>query len=170
MRWEWDSDGDNRVANLWILREELSRSRKVVYSKWFHGRATFFSRSVFKALLRMKGQDPVLSRQAQEILHLLQEDSPLSTKEIKAATDLRGRSLESVYTNAMKELWSQFQIVGFGEKDDGAFPSLLAGATSVIFEDLWMEAQTLSLLEAEKTIYEKINSAPALLRFLNKKA
>lgn len=170
MRWEWDSDGDDRVASLWILREELSRSRKVVYSKWFQGRATFFSRTVFKALVRMKGQDPLLSRQSQEILQLLQEDSPLSTKEIKAATELKGRSLEPVYNRAMKELWSQFQIVGFGEKDDGAFPSLLAGATSVIFEDLWQEAQELSLLDAERIVYDKIKSAPALLRFLNKKA
>ncbi|HMN67936.1 MAG TPA: hypothetical protein PKC28_05290, partial [Bdellovibrionales bacterium] len=40
MRWEWDAGSDNRVAELWYLREELSRSRKVVYVKWYQGRAT----------------------------------------------------------------------------------------------------------------------------------
>ena len=50
MRWEWDDNGDDRVARLWHLREELSRSKKVVYAKWLNGRATFFSREVFAAL------------------------------------------------------------------------------------------------------------------------
>ena len=52
MRWEWDSDGDDRVGDLWALMKKLSDSREVVYSKWYQGRATFFSRKLFTALLR----------------------------------------------------------------------------------------------------------------------
>ena len=37
MRWEWDETGDNNVAELWQLRERLSISNQVVYSKWFRG-------------------------------------------------------------------------------------------------------------------------------------
>jgi hypothetical protein len=168
MRWEWDSGGDNRVANLWYLREELSRSREVVYSKWFQGRATFFSRQVFAALLRLRAFDPILSRQAEEILQILNEDSPLSTKEIKAATDLRGRSLESAYTKAMKELWLQMLIVGYGEKDDGAFPSLAVGATKTLFEDLWQMAEGWSEEKAHSIVTTAFNGSPRLQRFLNK--
>src|SRR4051812_27586425 len=51
MRWEWDDDGDSKVADLWHLREQLSRSREVVYSKWYQGRATLFSFECFVALL-----------------------------------------------------------------------------------------------------------------------
>lgn len=40
MRWEWDSNGDNRVGELWVLREELSRSGQVIYSKWYQNRAS----------------------------------------------------------------------------------------------------------------------------------
>src|SRR5205809_926272 len=53
MRWEWDTGGDHRVADLWRLREELSRSGKVVYAKWYRGRATFFSKQVFTWMLAL---------------------------------------------------------------------------------------------------------------------
>jgi hypothetical protein len=162
MKWEWDSGGDNRVANLWYLREELSRSNQVVYAKWYQGRATFFSRQIFTALLSLMEPEPALSRQADEVLRLLLEDSPLSTKEVKAAADLRGRELEPIYSRAMKELWSRLLIVGYGEKDDGAFPSLAIGATQVLFEDLWSDAWTLSTENAMHILKEKLGSSPFL--------
>ncbi len=37
----------------------------------------------------------------------------------------------------MKELWSRLLIMGVGEVDDGAFPSLNMSATRLRFEDLW---------------------------------
>src|SRR5580700_7343374 len=52
MRWDWDESGDNRVADLWHLRSELSTTGKVIYTKWFRGRATYFSRALFTHLLR----------------------------------------------------------------------------------------------------------------------
>jgi hypothetical protein len=168
MKWEWDSDGDNRVASLWYLRTELSLCREVVYSKWFQGRATFFSKKVFTALLRLRAMEPTLSRQAEEILQLLTEDSPLSTKEIKVATDLRGRSLESAYTKAMKELWMHMLIVGYGEKDDGAFPSLAVGATKTLFEDLWSDAESMDEEKARSIVTTTFTRSPALARYLNK--
>src|SRR5262245_39894917 len=58
MRWEWDENGDDRVSRLWHLREELSRSGRVVYGKWFRGRATFFSRDLFRALLSVYMRQP----------------------------------------------------------------------------------------------------------------
>src|SRR5687768_12915388 len=51
MRWEWDEGGDNRVATLWHLRAQLSTSREVIYSKWYQGRATFFSKEAFVRLM-----------------------------------------------------------------------------------------------------------------------
>ena len=41
----------------------------------------------------------------------------------------------------MKELWSTLAIVGVGEVEDGAFPSLAHAATDVVFEDLCREAE-----------------------------
>jgi hypothetical protein len=157
MRWEWDDDGDTRVADLWHLRAQLSSSRKVVYAKWYRGRATFFSRAVFARLIAAAGSAAprsrasvlaTLSYEARAILELLEQDSPLSTKQIKLATDLRGKSLSSVYDRALKLLWQRFLIVGFGEVDDGAFPSLAIGATQTLFEDLWAEAGELAPDEA----------------------
>ncbi len=152
MRWEWDEDGDNRVATLWRLREELSRSHQVIYVKWFQGRATFFSREVFVhllAYLRSHEIAPTLGPESQNILDLLLSDSPLSTKQLKAAAELEGRLLEPSYNRAMKPLWQYLLVVGFGEFEDSSFPSLGIGATPTLFEELWREASTIVASEAE---------------------
>jgi hypothetical protein len=152
MRWEWDQDGDNRVASLWRLREELSRSHQVIYVKWYQGRATFFSREVFVhllAFLRSAEVARTLGPESQNILDFLLNDSPLSTKQVKAAAELEGRLNESAYNHAMKPLWHYLLLVGFGEFEDSSFPSLGIGATQTLFEELWDEANTLVASEAE---------------------
>ena len=49
--WEWDQEGDAAVHKMWSLMKDLSECREVVYSKWYQGRATFFSKQVFVAML-----------------------------------------------------------------------------------------------------------------------
>ncbi len=136
MRWEWDESGDNRVADLWHLREELSRSRKVVYGKWYKGRATVFSRELFSAMWPVLSVQESLSTHARNLLSILEQESPLSTKELKRQGGLQGKVFEGTFQKALKELWTRLLIVGFGEVDDGAFPSLAIGATSALFEEL----------------------------------
>ena len=153
MRWEWDEGGDNKVGELWHLREQLSTSGKVVYSKWFRGRATVTSFELFRAMVRILAHDDGrMSFQAREQIDLLLEDSPLSTKQLKKLADLQGKDNERVYTASQKELWSRLLIVGFGEVDEGAFPSLAIGATQVIFEDLWRDGHALKEAEAREII------------------
>ncbi|GHT89983.1 hypothetical protein FACS1894113_5470 [Alphaproteobacteria bacterium] len=167
MKWEWDEGGDNRVAELWFLREGLSRSRKVVYVKWFRGRATFLSRDLFRALLAVYSRQPrfhALSRDARDLLALLEENSPRSTKQLKRASALVGRALEGTYNRALQELWNRLLIVAFGEVDEGAFPSLAIGATKWIFEDLFREARELKVSEAEQVIDLHIRRSPLLLK------
>jgi hypothetical protein len=141
MRWAWDAGADERVVELWHVRERLARTHDVAYAKWFRGRATFFSLPVFHALLgQLSSRSDVqagLSHASLEILELLRERSPLSTKEIRAATDLRGRAQQAIFDHAMRQLWSRLLLVGVGEVEDGAFPSLAVGATELLFEDLW---------------------------------
>jgi len=128
MRWEWDEEGDGKVFALWRLREELSRSSEVIYSKWYQGRATFFSKELFTnllAYLRARDEElPPLTREARSILDVLEMDSPMSTKKIKEAVELQGRFLEGIYTKSMKQLWSRLLILGYGEVEDSSFPSL----------------------------------------------
>jgi hypothetical protein len=172
MKWEWDEEGDDRVADLWHLRTELSRSGKVVYTKWYQGRATFFSREVFTGLLRLleSAREPHagLGEEARRILEVLEFDSPISTKELKRATDLRGRDLESTFQRGMKELWNRFLIVGFGEVEDGAFPSLAVGATRLIFEDLWEASLAISEEEARAIVGKKLVSGSKFAAYLEK--
>jgi hypothetical protein len=174
MRWEWDESGDDRVANLWHLRMELSRSSKVVYAKWFRGRATFFSRAIFVDLLSALGTTRLSPRElgfgdeARLVLETLEMDSPLSTKQLKAATDLRGKAYERVYERAMRSLWDKLAIVGFGEVDDGAFPSLAVGATKNLFEDLWEEAQATDPAEAKERIEKKLGAESPFFRHFEK--
>lgn len=142
MDWSWDSDADDRVVDLWHLRARLAASHEVAYGKWFKGRATFFSLPVFHALLArvFRTGDPFadLPRAAHDILALLRERSPLSTKLLRQEAGLRGKQHDRAFNQAMKQLWSRLLVVGVGEVEDGAFPSLAVGATELVFEDLWL--------------------------------
>jgi hypothetical protein len=144
MRWAWDDDADPRVVELWHLRAALSRSRKVVYTKWLGGRATFFSRDVFRGLLaRVRAIGPLeagLSRDESALLSLLRDDSPRPTRALREEADLAGRAQEAAFTRAMRTLWSRLLIVGAGEVEEGGFPSLAVGASELLFEDLWLAA------------------------------
>lgn len=155
MRWEWDQEGDERVSNLWIWREELSRSQEVVYAKWFRNRATFFSKDIFVSLLSYLGSvrnEVSLPRDSQEALESFLMDSPQSTKVIKENLGWQGKMMESHYNRAMKPLWNYLFLVGFGEVQDSSFPSLNMAATQNIFEDLWLKAQELDPTKAEKNL------------------
>lgn len=78
-----------------------------------------------------------LPNEAYEILEQLRERSPCSTKVLRAEAGLRGRTFESLFIHSMKALWSRLLIVGAGEVQDGAFPSLAIAATEMMFEDIW---------------------------------
>lgn len=171
MRWEWDDDGDNRVAGLWRLMKKLSDSGEVVYSKWYQGRATFFSKELFTALLRkslIHFDEPILSRPARELLDCLESDSPLSTKQLKQMCELRGKDNEGLYNRSMKELFSKFLIVAYGEVDDGAFPSLAVGATRHLYEDLLDKARNMTDAAAQKIIDQYLPSGGLLRKYLDK--
>jgi hypothetical protein len=176
MRWEWDSDGDHRVADLWHLKTELSTTGKVVYTKWYRGRATYFSKPLFTAFLRKLNpaisdsykNQATLSQPARKILEILQAESPLSTKELKRLADMRGRENERDYEKALKELWSRLLIVAYGEVDDGAFPSLAVGATETLFEELWSKALEMSPVEADKTISKTLEQSNLFYKFYQK--
>ena len=160
MRWEWDVEGDSRVSDLWHWKSELSESGKVVYSKWYNGRATFFSRQVYTALLTYFSARKAaehLDRESREIFQILQMDSPLSTKQLREASGLKGKALSSTYDRALKQLWRKFLIVGYGEVDDGAFPSLAVGSSQHLFEDLWEASQEISNVEAEMQLRARLD-------------
>lgn len=157
MVWSWDGDSDNRVGKMWMLMKQLSDCRQVVYSKWYQGRATFFSLKLFTSLLcyaqkNFDSSEESLSRTAHQLLETLESDSPLSTKQLKQLNDLRGKDNEAIYNRGMKELFSQFLIVAYGEVEDGAFPSLAVGATKHLYEDLLTQAREMDFQEAMKII------------------
>ncbi len=144
MRWAWDAGADDRVVELWHLREALARSKRVVYGKWFRRRATFFSIPVFRGMLAAyAAQGPLgagLSPEARAILDLLEEDSPQGTKSLRTGAGLAGKLLEGAWNRAADELWSRLLIVGVREVEEGGFPSLAVGPTRAIFEDAWRDA------------------------------
>ena len=145
-----------RVAGIWQLMKRLSQTGDVVYAKWYQGRATFFSRKLFTAMLAVLRRSPdprrVLSSGAKIVMEVLENNSPISTKELKKAANLQGRAHETEYNRAMKELFSRLLIVGFGEFEDGAFPSLAVGATELLFSDLWLQAEEMRPSNAESVI------------------
>jgi hypothetical protein len=172
MRWEWDDSADNRVVQMWHLREEISRSGQVIYSKWFQGRATCFSKSLFVHLLSAtqahKKRNNLKLSEAKEIMDVLEMDSPMSTKLIKEASGLQGKSLEGLYNKSMRELWMPGLIVGYGEVQDSSFPSLAVGATSTLFEELWHQAGELEAQESLRWLEKKLGAENLFFKYLVK--
>lgn len=172
MVWEWNEDSDDRVSDMWSLMKRLSDCRDVVYSKWYQGRATFFSRKLFTAMvcLRCYRSDPrrSLSDTARALLEVLENNSPLSTRKLKEYTDLQGRFHEAEYSRAMKDLFRRFLIVGFGEVNDGAFPSLAVGATELLFDDLSRAADAMSARKAQATIDRFMPETSLVRRYFDK--
>ncbi len=171
MLWEWNENSDNRVGKLWVLMKALSITKDVVYSKWYQGRATFFSKKLFTSMLCLYQKtfpNLRLSHPARDILDTLESDSPLSTKEVKKLTDLKGKDNEPTYNKAMKQLFSTLQIIAFGEVDDGAFPSLAVGATQLIYEDLWNAALKLKTLEAKRTVDFYLTEGSSVRKYFDK--
>jgi len=156
MVWDWNEDSDHRVGDMWQLMKRLSDCREVVYSKWYQGRATFFSHEVFAAMISatVAHQTPrqQLSETARVLFEVLENNSPLSTRKLKEFADLQGRENEAAYNRGMKELFARLLIVGFGEVEDGAFPSLAVGATELLFEDLWRDGAKMSAAKAKTTL------------------
>lgn len=171
MRWEWNEDSDDRIGQLWMLMKSLSAQDDVVYSKWFKGRATFFSRELFVALLKSMEtphlQTQEMPRKAASILETLQSNSPMSTRDIKKEHGLQGKDNEAEFNRCMKYLFSRLLIVGRGEVEDGAFPSLAVGATSLIFEDLWLSSKKISIKNAHEAISHFMPEKSLTLKFLN---
>lgn len=172
MRWEWDEAGDDRVSRLWHLKTELSTTRQVVYTKWYQGRATYFSKPLFAAMLRSLNPEREivhgLSANARKLLEALGAESPLSTKELKRVTDLRGKACEGAYEKALKELWARLLIVAFGEVEDGAFPSLAVGSTRILFEDVWGAAFSMEPAEAASKVSEVLSRSSPFFRHYEK--
>jgi len=174
MIWEWNEDSDYKVADMWQLMKKLSDCREVVYSKWYQGRATFFSPELFAAMLSMARSARIprheLSETARTLFEVLENNSPLSTKELKGLTDLRGKHNEGAYSRGMKELFTRFLIVGFGEVEDGAFPSLAVGATELLFEDLWRDGADMSQRKAHEVVDRLMPAGSHFRKFLEKTA
>jgi len=154
------------------MMKQLSDCREVVYSKWYQGRATFFSQDLFTAMIALRGAHKTprheLSETARVLFEVLENNSPLSTKELKQLTDLQGRAHEGDYNRGMKELFTKLLIVGFGEVEDGAFPSLAVGATELLFEELWRDAAGLSLSNARATLQHHMPSGSHFRKFFDK--
>lgn len=169
MRWDWDTTGDDRVVKLWQLKTELSTTKKVVYTKWYKNRATYFSLELFTACLKIQmEQNLKLSRDSKNLLDTLISDSPLSTRQLKELTELKGKMFESLFNKSMRPLWDHFQIVAFGEFEDSSFPSLGIGATQTLYEELIKKASTLSHAEALKLIDLKMPEGSLFRKYWNK--
>ena len=101
-------------------------------------------------------------------MDVLENNSPLSTRRLKEFTDLQGKLHEAAYSRAMKELFARLLIVGFGEVDDGAFPSLAVGATELLFDDLWRKAGEIPARKAQSMVDRLMPEASHFRRCFDK--
>src|SRR4029434_2014623 len=106
MVWDWNDEGDEHVWKMWQMMKRLSDCREVVYTKWYQGRATFFSHAVFAAMISasVAHQRPryQLSETARVLFEVLENNSPLSTRKLKEFAGLQGRENEAAYNRGLK--------------------------------------------------------------------
>lgn len=168
MKWDWSEEGDDRVANLWHLRAALSDSRKVVYTKWYQNRATFFSFELFTAMLwlatSLSERSKELLPEGRDLLEVLEDDSPIATKQLRQLADLQGKANESAFNRGMRQLWNRLLVVGYGEIDEGGFPSLAVGSSRLLFEDLWDQSLDMPETEREEVISKTLPKDSPFLR------
>jgi hypothetical protein len=171
MVWEWNENSDNRISKLWIDREYLSRTGEAVYTKWYQGRATFFSKKVFTLLLAYLESPKLevnLLPSSKQALNELKEESPLSTKKIKVILEWQGKLMESHYNRAMKPLWERLYIVGFGEENDSSFPSLNMAASIYQFENEWSAVETYTSEQARIELTKLLGEGSIFLTYADK--
>lgn len=170
MRWAWDASADPRVAEIWHLRERIARSKKVVYTKWLTGRATFFSKAAFTATLAyLRRRHEIfgeLSRSSRDLYEILSDDSPQPTGALRERAGLAGRFNEAEFNRAIKPLWSRLLIVGTGEVEEGGFPSLAVGTTELIHEPLWLATKHGPTAADQKLLGEICQREPSVDRAL----
>jgi hypothetical protein len=168
MLWNWSDDGSAKVPRIWHLREELSRSRKVVYTKWYQGRATLLSFDLIRTFLSAVStlDDPLagLSEETRKIFLVLQDDSPLPLKEIKARCSEEWSIDPARVEKSLKELWNRLLITGFGEVEAGGFPSLAMGTVSRIFEDLWDESKNIRVKDRSQLLQKLLPEHSVFLK------
>lgn len=173
MHWDWSEHADRRIEKMWHLKDELCEHRDVVYAKWFRGRATFFSKEIFPAFLRVLGTtqfDEVLqSRDGDAIYQQLLDNSPQTPSMLKEAVEMESEHNRARFDKAMNVLWKRLFIVGTGEVDEGQFPALAAGATRHMFEDLWDEAEEMTLADAQDLIAKNLSPDSLFLKFLQRR-
>lgn len=171
MRWEWADEGDTDMWSMWGMMKELSDCREVVYSKWYKGRATFLSRTLFTAMLarmrRQPGHKAGLESDAALVFEILENNSPLSTRQLKKFAELQGRENEGTYNRALKALFTRLLIIVYGEVDEGSFPSLAIGSTRLLYEDLWNEAEEMSDRAAGRIIDQHLPEGSDFRRFFD---
>lgn len=170
MNWSWDSDADGRVSRMWSLMKTLSESGKVVYTKWYRGRATFFSQHLFTNLLAVTRpwEQSQWPRASSDIYEVLSSDSPISTKILKKHTGLVGKDFAAEFDRSMRFLYQNFLVVTYGEVDDGAFPSAAVGTTELLFESLWEEAKRTDRATALHVLNKYLPAGSATRKFFDK--
>ncbi|MEO8875519.1 MAG: hypothetical protein ABI461_08030, partial [Polyangiaceae bacterium] len=87
------------------------------------------------------------------------------TKSLRAQMDLGGKAGERIYKRALDDLWNRMRLVGVGEHDDGAFPSLSVGATNLLFEELW-DDRKLPNAEGKASLDAAVAKSPLLAKAL----
>ncbi len=138
MRWEWDESADKGVVKLWWLKNEVARTQKVLYGRFFSNRPVLVSLAEAQRILKSLKSQP-LSPLAREILLRLEDNSPQTKRMI--GRELRGDGWEPTraeFERALLELQRNFKIVSLGdsEREKGPMPSSEYAALALLFPNL----------------------------------
>lgn len=123
--WVWDEYGDSKVVKLWWLKNDIARSKKVLYGRFFSNQPVFVSldrAEEFKAKIKPKAKTKLESY----ILENLELNSPQTLRMLKRQARHDGvEFLRSEWQRALVSLQKQFLISSLGdsERESGPMPS-----------------------------------------------
>lgn len=140
-RWDWSEAADPKLVELWWLKDDLARSKKVVYGRFFKAKPCFVSIKKFQLLLKntLVNIDQLNALET-FIYELLLENSPQSTRMIKKVYRKLGVEVytRTEWNKAFLGLQKKLLICNLGdsEREHSPMPSTEYAAVEHVFENL----------------------------------
>ena len=123
---------DKYTVKLWEWKDELPRRRRALYTKYFRGRGTFFSRAMLANFLALRGGSARIaghetfysagkvSHDARTLWQTLAEHGPLATLELRHACKLDSKAGNTRFKKAILELQCLLVVTHFGAEQETA--------------------------------------------------
>jgi hypothetical protein len=124
------ADWDEETGKVWLLRGRLAQLGEAWYGEWLRRKGTFVAVALLPAALRWLGTPAdeqggvalagAASPEARSLFEALLVEGPLSSVELRRATDLTGAERTATFSRALTALRRRMLITTYGVEGGGS--------------------------------------------------